>query len=153
MKAFRISYSTFPQRGIFPYSWSLYKSIYVPHRLNARPHTTHRQARHSSSQMFKRGMHNTLHLQELHDAFERRHNYSAPPILKIDGSQSSMYGKCIFADYNNVRKDMCVNEFMKLKECYLVRSNMSRPKSKLLTNMSRRHTNNGSMVTAQSRGP
>ena len=34
--------------------------------------------------------------------------------------QSSVYGKCIFADYNNVRKDMCVNEFMKLKECYLV---------------------------------
>ncbi|EOA90251.1 uncharacterized protein SETTUDRAFT_61625, partial [Exserohilum turcica Et28A] len=34
--------------------------------------------------------------------------------------ESSVYGKCIFADYGNVHKDMCVNEFMKLKECYLV---------------------------------
>lgn len=25
------------------------------------------------------------------------------------------------ADYNSVHKDKCVNEFMKLKECYLVR--------------------------------
>ncbi|EMD58810.1 hypothetical protein COCSADRAFT_165065 [Bipolaris sorokiniana ND90Pr] len=33
--------------------------------------------------------------------------------------ESSLYGKCILADYNNVRKDMCINEFMKLKECYL----------------------------------
>jgi len=42
--------------------------------------------------------------------------------LDADILQSAVYGKCIFADYNNVRKDMCVNEFMKLKECYLVRS-------------------------------
>ena len=42
--------------------------------------------------------------------------------LNADILQSAVYGKCIFADYNNVRKDMCVNEFMKLKECYLVRS-------------------------------
>jgi hypothetical protein len=35
--------------------------------------------------------------------------------------QSSVYGKCIFADYNNVHKNMCATEFMKLKECYLVR--------------------------------
>jgi hypothetical protein len=34
--------------------------------------------------------------------------------------QSAVYGKCIFADYNNVHKDMCAKEFMKLKECYLV---------------------------------
>lgn len=33
--------------------------------------------------------------------------------------QSAVYGKCIFADYTNVHKDMCANEFMKLKECYL----------------------------------
>ncbi|KAF1834426.1 hypothetical protein BDW02DRAFT_335023 [Decorospora gaudefroyi] len=33
--------------------------------------------------------------------------------------ESSIYGRCIFADYNNVRKDMCVHEFMQLKECYL----------------------------------
>lgn len=37
-----------------------------------------------------------------------------------DVMQSAVYGKCIFADYNNVHKDMCAKEFMKLKECYLV---------------------------------
>ena len=34
--------------------------------------------------------------------------------------ESAVYGKCIFADYNNVHKDMCAKEFLKLKECYLV---------------------------------
>lgn len=38
-----------------------------------------------------------------------------------DVMQSVVYGKCIFADYNNVHKDMCAKEFMKLKDCYLVR--------------------------------
>ena len=37
-----------------------------------------------------------------------------------DVMQSAVYGKCIFADYNNVHKDMCAKEFMRLKECYLV---------------------------------
>jgi hypothetical protein len=37
-------------------------------------------------------------------------------------SQSSAYGKCIFADYNNVHKDKCVTEFLKLKECFVVSS-------------------------------
>jgi hypothetical protein len=31
-----------------------------------------------------------------------------------------MYGKCIFTDYNNVHKNQCATEFMRLKECYLV---------------------------------
>lgn len=31
-----------------------------------------------------------------------------------------MYGKCIAANYQNVSKDMCVKEFMALKDCYLV---------------------------------
>jgi hypothetical protein len=31
-----------------------------------------------------------------------------------------MYGKCIFADYNNVHKNQCATEFMRLKDCYLV---------------------------------
>ena len=35
-------------------------------------------------------------------------------------SQGSVYGACIMADYNNVYKDKCATEFMKLKECYLV---------------------------------
>jgi len=33
--------------------------------------------------------------------------------------EGSVYGKCIFADYNNVYKDKCAAEFLKLKECYL----------------------------------
>ncbi|PGH03733.1 hypothetical protein GX51_03877 [Blastomyces parvus] len=37
-------------------------------------------------------------------------------------AQATAYGKCVFADYNAVRKDMCVKEFMKLKDCYLVQS-------------------------------
>jgi hypothetical protein len=41
-------------------------------------------------------------------------------VRDADVMQSAVYGKCIFADYNNVHKDMCANEFMKLKECYLV---------------------------------
>lgn len=36
--------------------------------------------------------------------------------------QASVYGKCIVADYNSVHKDKCAAEFMKLKECYLVRN-------------------------------
>lgn len=34
--------------------------------------------------------------------------------------QSTIYGKCIVADYNSVYKDKCAAEFMKLKDCYLV---------------------------------
>ncbi|OAL53071.1 hypothetical protein IQ07DRAFT_641484 [Pyrenochaeta sp. DS3sAY3a] len=34
--------------------------------------------------------------------------------------ESTVYGKCIFADYNNVHKDKCATEFMALKDCYLV---------------------------------
>ena len=43
-------------------------------------------------------------------------------VRHADVMQSAVYGKCIFADYNNVHKDMCAKEFMKLKECYLVSS-------------------------------
>jgi hypothetical protein len=34
--------------------------------------------------------------------------------------KSAVYGKCIVADYNNVRKDKCAEEFMRLKNCYIV---------------------------------
>jgi len=34
-------------------------------------------------------------------------------------AESSIYGKCIVADYNNVYKDKCLTEFLRLKECYL----------------------------------
>ncbi|CAM1509250.1 Fc.00g029890.m01.CDS01 [Cosmosporella sp. VM-42] len=37
-------------------------------------------------------------------------------------AEASIYGKCIVADYNAVHKDMCVKEFMKLKDCYLAAS-------------------------------
>jgi hypothetical protein len=60
--------------------------------------------------MLERGM---LHATKPQETFPR-----------FDGliiSQSSVYGKCIFADYNNVHKNMCATEFLKLKECYLVR--------------------------------
>ncbi|KAF2686203.1 hypothetical protein K458DRAFT_387205 [Lentithecium fluviatile CBS 122367] len=33
--------------------------------------------------------------------------------------EGAIYGKCIVADYNNVHKDKCMTEFLKLKECYL----------------------------------
>jgi hypothetical protein len=35
--------------------------------------------------------------------------------------QAVEYGKCVVADYNSVHKDKCVKEFLKLKDCYLVR--------------------------------
>jgi hypothetical protein len=35
--------------------------------------------------------------------------------------QCTAYGKCIVADYNNVKKDKCVKEFLRLQECYVVR--------------------------------
>lgn len=36
-------------------------------------------------------------------------------------TQGAVYGKCVAANYQNVSKDMCVKEFMALKDCYLVR--------------------------------
>ena len=36
--------------------------------------------------------------------------------------QASVYGKCIVADYNSVHKDKCLTEFLRLKDCYIVRS-------------------------------
>ncbi|KAK8159552.1 hypothetical protein IWX90DRAFT_516082 [Phyllosticta citrichinensis] len=35
-------------------------------------------------------------------------------------AESAAYGKCILADYKNVHKDMCLKEFLRLKDCYLV---------------------------------
>ena len=35
--------------------------------------------------------------------------------------ESAIYGRCVVADYNNVFKDKCLNEFMRLKDCYIVR--------------------------------
>ncbi|KAF2229705.1 hypothetical protein EV356DRAFT_510275 [Viridothelium virens] len=34
-------------------------------------------------------------------------------------SQGAAYGKCIAADFNNVKKDKCIDDFLKLKECYM----------------------------------
>jgi len=32
--------------------------------------------------------------------------------------ESAAYGKCIVKDYNNVSKDKCLAEFLKLQQCY-----------------------------------
>lgn len=41
-----------------------------------------------------------------------------------------MYGKCIVVDYNAVHKDKCINEFLKLKNCYLVGCCQIQPSSR-----------------------
>ena len=35
-------------------------------------------------------------------------------------TEGAVYGKCVSANYQNVSKDMCVKEFMMLKDCYVV---------------------------------
>ncbi|KJZ72047.1 hypothetical protein HIM_08608 [Hirsutella minnesotensis 3608] len=37
-------------------------------------------------------------------------------------SEATAYGKCVVADYNAVGKDKCLQEFMKLRACCLVRA-------------------------------
>jgi NADH dehydrogenase [ubiquinone] 1 alpha subcomplex assembly factor 8 len=39
----------------------------------------------------------------------------------LTSSQASVYGKCIVADFNYVHKDKCLKEFLRLKQCFLVR--------------------------------
>lgn len=34
--------------------------------------------------------------------------------------ESAIYGRCVVADFNSVSKDKCLNEFMRLKDCYMV---------------------------------
>ena len=40
--------------------------------------------------------------------------------ITANPNQGVAYGKCVAAEYQNARKDMCVQEFMRLKDCYLV---------------------------------
>ncbi|KEQ73156.1 hypothetical protein M436DRAFT_81553 [Aureobasidium namibiae CBS 147.97] len=40
--------------------------------------------------------------------------------------EGASYGKCIVAEYQNVRKDMCAKEFMQLKNCYLAAAGRKR---------------------------
>ncbi|KEQ58872.1 uncharacterized protein M437DRAFT_88143 [Aureobasidium melanogenum CBS 110374] len=40
--------------------------------------------------------------------------------------EGAAYGKCIVAEYQNVNKDMCAQEFMKLKNCYLAAAGRKR---------------------------
>ena len=48
------------------------------------------------------------------------------PIEKLISSlakcsvESAAYGRCIVADYNNISKDSCLSDFIKLKNCYIV---------------------------------
>ncbi|PUU79956.1 hypothetical protein B9Z19DRAFT_1124380 [Tuber borchii] len=32
-------------------------------------------------------------------------------------AEMSAYGRCVVADYNNIHKDKCLEEFLKLREC------------------------------------
>ncbi|KAI2468423.1 hypothetical protein F4781DRAFT_398247 [Annulohypoxylon bovei var. microspora] len=41
-------------------------------------------------------------------------------------AEAGVYGKCIVADYNSVHKDKCVNEFLRLKDCFLKASKQAR---------------------------
>ncbi|OKP06417.1 hypothetical protein PENSUB_6407 [Penicillium subrubescens] len=34
-------------------------------------------------------------------------------------TEAAAYGKCVLADYDSVHKDMCVKEFMRLKDCFV----------------------------------
>jgi len=77
----------------------------LQHIQHARTHKTNRQARLRRGKVLDRGTRSLTRLIKGENA---------------DVMQSAVYGKCIFADYNNVHKDMCAKEFMKLKECYLV---------------------------------
>ena len=36
-------------------------------------------------------------------------------------TESAIYGRCVVADFNSVSKDKCLTEFMRLKDCYVVR--------------------------------
>lgn len=47
------------------------------------------------------------------------------PMLTL--AQGAVYGKCVAASFQNVKKDMCAKEFMALKDCYLVSSAICRP--------------------------
>jgi hypothetical protein len=72
-------------------------------------------------------------------------------LMKAIFHKAALYGKCIVADYNSVHKDKCANEFMKLKDCYLVRRISMCLMCKTLTycyrNTPRRH---GDFVDGQS---
>ncbi|KAI4823174.1 hypothetical protein E4T44_10132 [Aureobasidium sp. EXF-8845] len=54
------------------------------------------------------------------------HSDSLPNLPILIASQGASYGKCIVAEYQNVRKDMCAKEFMQLKNCYLAAAGRKR---------------------------
>ncbi|KAI5797654.1 hypothetical protein EDC01DRAFT_650731 [Geopyxis carbonaria] len=37
-------------------------------------------------------------------------------------TEATIYGQCIFADYNNIYKDKCSKDFLRLKECVMKHS-------------------------------
>ena len=39
----------------------------------------------------------------------------------LTSEQGAVYGKCVAANYQNIKKDMCAREFLALKDCYIVR--------------------------------
>lgn len=42
---------------------------------------------------------------------------------QLTEKQGAVYGKCVAANYQNAKKDMCAREFLALKDCYLVSVN------------------------------
>jgi hypothetical protein len=71
------------------------------------------------------------------------HCLTHPDLPILISYQGASYGKCIVAEYQNVRKDMCAKEFMQLKNCYLVslvHSSSSGNANELLTGGSRQET-------------
>ncbi|PHH51489.1 hypothetical protein CFIMG_000218RA [Ceratocystis fimbriata CBS 114723] len=35
-------------------------------------------------------------------------------------TEATIYGKCIVADYNSVHKNKCAEEFLRLKNCFMI---------------------------------
>ena len=67
---------------------------------------------------------------------EVRHSLILHELPILMSLQGASYGKCIVAEYQNVRKDMCAKEFMQLKNCYLVSLIHSSRRMTMLMSMS-----------------
>ena len=72
---------------------------------DARSHPSDREVRSSRGPMLGRG----------------KETCTSTSAHSFTVAQASVYGKCIAADFNNVYKDKCLTEFLRLKDCYLVR--------------------------------
>lgn len=89
----------------------LIAQLTLQHADNGRPQQANREIRRSCVKVFSRGP-----LQPV------RTLVNGPALICL---QAATYGKCIVADYQSVHQDMCKKEFMRLKDCYLVRCQLS----------------------------